>query len=881
MSAFALELSERFTTNPKYWALMSHLQVAGIAKTLAKAPPAESLENDGLAKLLYCAEVFVQTDDEDLHRQAQEIAIQSLLVSEDGFVRERALGVLSELGNFPSLKFAEQEIGQGDVSLLGLINRRVSERMSSVKIGDESIPLTAYQLRVWKSLPVPNAQVITAPTSAGKSFLVLEHLCRLTDSSTTFTAVYVTPTRALLTEVHAKLLGRFKGRTDVRISAVPSLDKLERQKQIFVLTQERLSVLLSASSDNLAFDMVIVDEAQNIGDDARGMILQDCLERIARASSKTKVILLTPGAEGMTGIARSFGVTDLFPLSTKLSPVQQNRIVLQKVFRKSHELNMELISHGGVRKTLGTVRMERSLLSKTNRLAIVAAELGGEEGSLLYETGAREAEKTAALLVDILKAKLGENKDGSLEELAKFIKEHVHSEYQLATMVKQGVAYHYGRMPSLLREAIETSFRQHEGGIKFLVCTTTLAQGVNLPARNVFIDTPTRGSGKPLDPALLWNFAGRAGRLKHDIVGNVFLLNYEEWDTKPMDEFVPYSVKPALATTLINDGAQVAKALREGVLPIEQTSKPESYRIRACAGLLVAHAARKDLKSYLLQVLPHSSLDDVEELTSAAEMAYSSIELPDQILAENWTIDPFGLRRLHDYLLSKIEEGAIEALIPIKPSEAPHGHYENLFGKMVELATGKPRTFGMLAAPLAVWWMKGMPYPVILKLWIERRKKTDIKKINAAISEGEKVPKPRTVDQHIYEAFSLIEEVVRFEFVQLGRAYRDILIHVLRTTGHEDRVKDVYPFAMALELGVSTDAGTAYVELGLSRIAAAALEALAPPGETLTANSARQLLKDLDPYKTNLSPVILDELRRLGLIAEASATAVHSSLTTE
>src|SRR5258708_39094922 len=71
-----------------------------------------------------------------------------------------------------------------------------------------------------------------------------------------------------------------------------------------------------------------------------------------------------------------------------------------------------------------------------------------------------------------------------------------------------------------------------------LVCTTTLAQGVNLPARNVFIDTPTRGAGKPLDPALLWNFAGRAGRLNHDIVGNVFLLNYEEWNSKPMDQFV-------------------------------------------------------------------------------------------------------------------------------------------------------------------------------------------------------------------------------------------------------------------------------------------------------------------------------------------------------
>ena len=58
------------------------------------------------------------------------------------------------------------------------------------------------------------------------------------------------------------------------------------------------------------------------------------------------------------------------------------------------------------------------------------------------------------------------------------------------------------------------------------------------------------------------------------------------------------------------------------------------------------------------------------------------------------------------------------------------------------------------------------------------------------------------------------------------------------------------------------------MELGLSRIAAAALEGLAPPGETLTAAGARQLLTDLDPTKTTLGPIILGELRRLGLVDE-------------
>jgi hypothetical protein len=167
-----------------------------------------------------------------------------------------------------------------------------------------------------------------------------------------------------------------------------------------------------------------------------------------------------------------------------------------------------------------------------------------------------------------------------------------------------------------------------------------------------------------------------------------------------------------------------------------------------------------------------------------------------------------------------------------------------------------------------------MPYPVMLKLWVERRTRTEERKATAAKAEGREPAKPKTINQHIYEAFSLIEDVVRFQFVQLGKAYRDVLLHALRVTGNEALVPKVYPFALALELGVSTEAGTAYVELGLSRIAAGALEALAPPGETLTAAGARQLLIGLDPTKTTLGPIILGELRRLGLVDETKFARV-------
>ncbi len=867
MSTFATELSGRFLASDKYWALLETLQAAGVNETLGQRILVEAPTEEELAKLLYCAEVFVQTADEEKLRHAQEIAIQTLLVTEGATERERAMRLLTELGNFPSLRYAELRYTGAAESLFGMVNRRVSEQLNTVRIGDESLPLTDYQRGVWAALPKTPRAAVTAPTSAGKSFLVLEHLCRKAESSHTFTAVYVTPTRALLAEVLQKVQVRLKGDTSIRVSAVPALSASAPARQIFVLTQERLNVLLAADDARFKLDMLVVDEAQNLAEDARGMILQDCLERIASRHPNAQVILLAPGATGMPDVARTFGVSDLVPLATQLSPVLQNRIVLTKNGGrgKTHELSIALMGREGARRHLGSIRTRLSLERKTHRLATVALELSGDGKSLLYETGAREAEKTAALLVGMLEARNDRPRSASLGELAKFIREHIHPEYQLAGMVQCGVAYHYGKMPNLLREALEQSFKQDEGGLQFLVCTTTLAQGVNLPARNVFIDTPKRGQGKPLPPALLWNFAGRAGRLNHDIVGNIFLLNYEEWDSKPMDKFVPFDVKPAITETIRHERLRIVEALRDGVLPPQTPGNEDVARVRACAGLLMSHVARRDVYSFLGKVMDRPNPGELNELAHAAELAYSQLELPDYIVAQNWTVDPFGLRRLYEFILAKIEQEEIDELIPMNPHVEPSGHYKRLFGFLVERVHGKSRSFGALAGGLAVQWMKGLPYPVMLKGWLRGRRMRESSERRAAGFAGTTPPKERTLDAHILDAFRLIEDVVRFEFVQLAKAYRDLLLHALRETGNDHRIPDVEDFALYLELGISTVVGTAYVELGLSRIAASVLEGLDGGADVRTAEDARRFLSKLDLSSVKVGPIIQDELTRLGL----------------
>lgn len=308
------------------------------------------------------------------------------------------------------------------------------------------------------------------------------------------------------------------------------------------------------------------------------------------------------------------------------------------------------------------------------------------------------------------------------------------------------------------------------------------------------------------------------------------------------------------------------------MLPKTLQSDPDAGLVRSGAGLLVAHAARKDIQVYLRGIMDSAPVQEVDALAEAAISAYREIGLPDHILADNWTIDPFGLKRLYDNLLEKIEEGRVSELLPMNPKDAPSQFYESLFGRIVEQVNGDSRRFGALAGKLAVDWMKGIPYPEMLGRWISRRRKSEQKKAEQALSDGEIPAKEKTLDALIRDAFDLIEETVRFQFVQLGKAYRDLLIQALRQTENADLVPKIFDFALALELGISSKTGTAYVELGLSRIAASALERLSPTDGPLTVEAARQVLRELNVENAKLSPIIITELLRLGLISSEAAS---------
>lgn len=871
MNTFATEVAWDIRREEAFWTDLAELRAVGIRSTLSAAAQAAEVKGPGLeaatvARLLSSASIFAQANDEQSRDLAQQIAVFSSLASDDKAVHQAVVHVMSDLGNFPGLSKLEQAISTVE-NFQAYMRRHLLEEINTVEMAGKRVSLTEFQLDVWDSLKSSKAAAISAPTSAGKSYVVLEHLCERAIAEANFTALYIAPTRALLTEIQGKLENRlFQISSELRITTIPVLDPSRRPKQIYVLTQERVQLLLSIADLAGVIDLVVVDEAQAMGDDSRGMILQDVLEKIKIANQNARFLFLAPGASGFQLIGDSVGLPEIEVKETSLSPVVQNRISVHFSKQNENLIELKLVTPKSL-ETIGSYVFKRGFALKEDaKLAAVAQEFGVSGRSLVYATGAANAETVAGLIALNRESKTTE----ALKELSKFIKQHIHKDYSLAEYVLKGVAFHYGSMPGLLREGIEDTFRKED--LDYLCCTTTLFQGVNLPARNVFIDTPTRGNkGEPLDEAALWNFAGRAGRLGEEVVGNVFLVNYENWESQPLTERKPFAVKVAFKQTIEDDFESVVRVLEFAATDAQDGSNRPSTdeRITAAAGLVLFRSAQGSLSTLLGR--PSLKLTDAQKITlkNSAERALLELGLPEQVLTSSWMIDPIALTSLLQRLRQGVKKGEFDKLIPVNPSSDSYKVYNGIIRRMYKHLGGmtlsgdqghRTRGFVNHVTVTALSWMRGEPLTQLVRESVKYHLKNS--------SEASKRNRKQAIiDAAIRNMFGLVEQTIRFRLVQWAKAYVDLLRFVLVEAGRSDLIDQVYDFSLALELGISTETGRSLVELGLSRITASVIASLITDS-SLTPEQVKEWIRSQPNVQLlQLSSIVIAELKAKQLLA--------------
>jgi len=140
--------------------------------------------------------------------------------------------------------------------------------------------------------------------------------------------------------------------------------------------------------------------------------------------------------------------------------------------------------------------------------------------SIVYYNGRDKAIRAAHSFYERVKPN-GPRNDPLLEALSKDIQEEVHQWYYLAEMVRYGIAYHIGYLPSSIRARIEELFKS--GNITVMFCTSTLLEGVNLPADNLFI-MENKIFLSEMNTIDFRNLIGRVGRISFNLYGNVYFV---------------------------------------------------------------------------------------------------------------------------------------------------------------------------------------------------------------------------------------------------------------------------------------------------------------------------------------------------------------------
>jgi hypothetical protein len=849
MSELTDRLSERFSS------LYKNMIVADLRHELLGSE-AQKLPLEDLAYLISVASrlaLNAEIDSQLAASQCQlayDIAVRAPKIADggSGTVVPLCEGILSRIGNFPARNLLRQtsaDLNRITDPFLDL-EAAVREEENRSQDAPESITLTDFQVRLLNALRNTATVSVSAPTSAGKSFtLELELLYRLRKSGP-YTAIFLVPTRALIRQVSIDLAELLR-KNDIQCSVLstrsaPSDDESGTPRRfIFVLTQERFAAFLAEAPMDLKIDAIIVDEAQEIGKDKRGITLERVIRLAMRRPPGAQLFFSSPlrsNPEYLLSLFERPGATSVHFVEYQ-RPVTQNIIVVRKVRGATSLADLEVLSDVGS-TSMGRIELPfkfrgRYLVNFVNFFT------GPEDVSIVYRNRPSEADKAAKELSELL----GESEDEELRDFGRFLHQEVHRHYRLGAMVRRGVAFHYANIPQIVRSRIEELAKGRK--LRFICCTSTLLQGVNLPAKNIFLENPKTGQGEAgkIQPGDFWNLVGR-GRLSHEFSGNVFCIYGRDWESNPLagDRMMP-----------IESAFKVALTERSAELAIWATKPPlsadgsEAWAEQAFANIYADYVTTQlRLSDSVENATIRANLAKID---LASETAYASRTLPDKIFVDNMYVHP---RRLEALATLFRDAPVISLLCPLQPFL--QGAYENLvriFGVIDQVFIKSNNQRHTYFAFLALEWMKGMPIRDLVKARLDYKNIPDEEEI---------------VNEEIRDLFREIEEDLRYRYVKYTSIYLQVLSLVLKEKGKMEMAETLLPLHMFLEFGASDRVLINLMSLGLSRTSAILLKRTVSLASDMTLLECRKYLQAVNLNRIAIPSICKAEIA--GLRGEAS-----------
>lgn len=464
----------------------------------------------------------IDTEKKEKHKLwAQEIVLlMSELYPNNRDVTFIVGSVLSSISNYAGLKIQQNVFNSGDVldEICNEVKKnylRVSPKQEQYFFEPQKEILNNFEKQYFS---------FSAPTSLGKSFAVQMFIKEKIEVGEKKNFAIIVPTKALISEVTKTFIEDLKilllqNNYKIVNSAGATALENDRSNYIFIMTPERLLYLLIQCHE-ITIDYLFIDEAQKITKkDTRstfyyqiiGILSQTSLTHITFSSPSI------PNPDVYLQLVHDNPINPSKSLATTFSPVCQEKILVDLHTNNSFIFD----DYFKTLMDIGPIKGDLNALIK---------KLGEGKRNIVY-VGSKE--KVVKYAIEYA-ATIEPINDPKLREFAKSIRRDIHPDYYLADLVEKGVAYHNGSLPSFIRSRIEELFsgskyseeeaQENTYGIRVLFCTSTLLEGVNLPADNLFITDYTNGSKSAMPIVEFRNLIGRVGRIKYNLYGNVIFV---------------------------------------------------------------------------------------------------------------------------------------------------------------------------------------------------------------------------------------------------------------------------------------------------------------------------------------------------------------------
>lgn len=601
----------------------------------------------------------------------------------------------------------------------------INQENNEVVICGRKYLLTDFQKKIWDSMDNDKLLGISAPTSAGKSFVILLKLIERL-SKEDIDIVYIVPTLSLLNQVTEDFNRELKNMkiSNYWISNSFDEEQIIEAKNIYVLTQEKAIAAFSNSEKAFAKKLILVaDEIQNIerikeDKDERSKILFDTLVEFRYKENVEQVIISGPRIEEIDKVGKSIFGIETKNHSTNISPVLNMTYSISKIDEKYYfkqycalrsEPIVEEIDNIDIIQGHGQKGYTEKYLGY---LSEFVANAGGDTQNIIFAPTSNGARKIAMAL---------ETKEiESDDQLVQYYRDTIHVNYSLCETLTRGVAYHHGKLPMHVRRTLERAIGDKK--IKNVVCTTTLLQGVNLPAQNVFIRNPHLYIQKKPDSSELTsyemaNLRGRAGRLLKDFIGRTYVLDENAFLST--DGYEQLELFEDVTKELPSGYEQRFEEYRDDIEEILESNKPIDATMKKY-GYLISYIRQSVLRygEESRMRMRDVGIQLTQKQIAAIILKLGNLSIPKMICYQNRYWDPLILEKIYtefdgDVPTTPYEKGAKTKLDNMMHFLRDTNATAEMYFKHIPDKYQKGKMRGILSS-LSMKWSKETPLSEIL-----------------------------------------------------------------------------------------------------------------------------------------------------------------------